>query len=66
MIRKKIGQKIKELREEKNLTQYELSQKAGVGLRTVSNIELGAFNARLDTLQKIASALDCTVDIISI
>ncbi len=62
-IRTKIGTKIRQLRERKGLTQEELAEKAGVARRTVANIELGAFNPKLETVNDIVEAMDATIEI---
>ncbi len=62
-IRKEIGKKIKAAREEKGLSQEELADMAKVSRRTVVNIEQGAFNPKLETVNDIAQALDCRVEI---
>lgn len=61
--RTEIANKIVELRERNNMTQEKLSDKSGVSLRTVKNIEAGAFGARLDVLERILRALNATIDI---
>lgn len=60
-----MGYKIKEVREEKNMTQDELSKKSGVSRGTISALENGTSRATTTkTLTKIARALDTTVDAI--
>lgn len=59
-----IGELLKQLREDKNLTLKELAEKSGVGPSTISDIENGkAKNPRIDTLINLANALDTTVNI---
>ena len=54
--------KLKSLRKEQNLTQTELSEKAGVGKVTISRLESGALKeSNVSTLLKIAKALGCEV-----
>ena len=54
--------KLKSLRKEQNLTQTELSEKAGVGKVTISCLESGALKeSNVSTLLKIAKALGCEV-----
>lgn len=43
------------------LTQKELAQATKVSNRTIKDLELGMGNPTLDTLEKLASVLDCTV-----
>lgn len=60
-----MGYKIKELREQKKMTQAELSEKSGVSRGTISALENGTSRATTTkTLAKIASALETTVDIL--
>lgn len=61
--RKEFGIKIRDIRKQKNLTQEELAEKAGVAHRTVANIELGAFNPKLETVNDIVQAMDCIIEI---
>lgn len=54
--------RLKELREEANLTQNELAEKLGIGRATLSNYELGVRKPDIDTLQKIAMYFDVSSD----
>lgn len=58
----KIGKRIRQLRIEKNLTQDYLSQKTGVNVSHISNIENNRVKVSLSTLLAIANTLDVTVD----
>lgn len=54
--------RIKELREEKQMTQEELSEKSGVSRSIISKLEQEKpVNMLTDTLSKIANALDVKV-----
>ena len=58
-----MGYKIKDLREALNMTQEELSKKAGVSRGTISALENNTARATTTkTLVNIAKALDSTVD----
>lgn len=58
-----MGYKIKEKREQKRMTQEELSAKSGVCRATISGLENGTLRATTTkTLVKLAKALDTTVD----
>lgn len=60
-----IGQKIKQLRNEKGWSQDELARQAGVPFTTVTKIETGVIkNPSIEKMAKIAKALDVTVDIL--
>ena len=57
-----MGYKIKEVREEKRMTQEELAEKSGVSRSTIVALEKGTMNdVKMSTLQKLASAMDTTV-----
>ena len=58
----KMKYRIKELREEKRMTQEELSEKSGVSRPIISKLEQEKpVNMLTDTLSKIANALDVKV-----
>lgn len=58
-----LGENIKHIREEKNLSVNELSRKAKVGVATISQIETGKRQGlRSETLEKIAIALEVTTN----
>ena len=54
-----IGEKINELRKEKNMTLSELAQKSGVSAATLTNWKLGKTKPQLVALSKVATALEC-------
>jgi len=56
-----IGKTIKRKREEKNLTQAELGQRAGLPQSHICRLEAGMHSPSLRTLEKIASALSVTI-----
>lgn len=57
------GDRIKQLRIQKNMTLEELGQKVGVGKSTVRKWETGAIaNMRRDKIALLADALDTTVE----
>lgn len=57
-----MGYKIKELREEKKMTQEELAEKSGVSRTIISFLENGSPNTTSKTLVSIARALGVTID----
>lgn len=59
-----IGQHIKEIRNEKKLTQDWLAEKTGVNVSHISNIETNKVKVSLTLLVHICNALDVTVDYI--
>jgi transcriptional regulator with XRE-family HTH domain len=52
-----IGDRLKDLRIEKALTQQELADKAGIGKNTVNRIELNLSEPHMSTVRKLARAL---------
>ena len=54
----KLGQKIRDLRMEKNITQAELASKCGFEKGSMSRIESGQRNMSTMTLLRISEALD--------
>lgn len=52
-IKVKIGQRIKELRTERNLTQEEIAWKAEVDRTFMNHVENGKRNVSVETLTKI-------------
>ena len=55
---KRIGQKIKEIRLAKKLTQSSLASSCDVDIRTIQRIEKGTFNMSLKILYSISEALE--------
>lgn len=53
---------LKKIRLRKGLTQAELASKVGVLNTTICNYESGFREPDLETLKKLAAALECTVD----
>ena len=60
LTNEQIGQRIKAVRLEKNLTQTQLAQLLGKSLRTVQSYESGESRILLDTVTTIAHALGVT------
>lgn len=59
-LQRYIGNRIRLIRKKKGLSQQQLSEKAGVGIDYISNLETKGSNIKIDTLEKILSALDIT------
>jgi transcriptional regulator with XRE-family HTH domain len=55
--------KLKERRQELNLTQAEVSAKAGVSLRTLKQIENCKGNPTIQTIEKVANLLGLTLQL---
>lgn len=60
-IAKQLGHRIRELRTEQHMSQEELSFKAGISPAHLGQIERATKNPTIDTIVKIASALDIPV-----
>ena len=56
--KKLLGQRIKELRKAKNITQEELAERISVEPASISNIECGRNYPNLATLEKVLEILD--------
>ena len=58
-----MGYKLKEIREQKGLTQEELEKVSGVSRQTISAIENNNdYQAKTGTLLSLAKALETTID----
>jgi transcriptional regulator with XRE-family HTH domain len=60
-LRSRLGTRLRELRDARELTQEELGERAGCTWHYVSSIERGRKGATTDTLAAIAAALDITL-----
>jgi transcriptional regulator with XRE-family HTH domain len=56
-IRKRFGARVRELRQEKNMLQSELADKAGIRESFVSNIETGRKEPCLEVIGMLAKGL---------
>lgn len=57
-FKKQLGNKIKKIRKARNITQEQLAEMIEIGTPNVSYIENGKFAPSVETLQKIATALE--------
>jgi len=57
-----IGEKIKELRKKKHMTQQELAEKTNITCASIINIERGYNKPSVSSLYKICEALECNYD----
>lgn len=57
-IKKQLGQRIKEIRKSKGLTQEKLAEIVGIGTSNISYIETGKFAPSIENFERIAEALD--------
>ena len=60
-IAKELGLRIRQLRNEKHMSQEELAFKAGISPAHLGQIERAVKNPTIDTIGKISSALDLPV-----
>ena len=54
----KFNERLKTIREEKGLTQQQLSDRSGVSVRTIQNYESGSYSPRFGIVDKLAEALE--------
>ena len=62
MLNNLVGNRIRELRAQRKLTQQQLSNLAEIPRATLATIEKDESNPSLAAVYKIAVALDCTID----
>ena len=60
-----IAEYVKRMRRETGLTQVDLSEKAGVGLRFVRELEQGKESLRLDKVNQVLSLFGSQVGVVS-
>ena len=58
----KFNERLKKFREDKSLTQVQLSELTGISARMIQKYEAGTARPRLDAAEKIAKALNITTD----
>lgn len=61
-----LSEYVKQMRKRYNLTQVELSEKSGVGLRFVRELEQGKQTLRLDKVNQVLSLFGSEVGVVSI
>ena len=59
-----LSKYVKAIRRQYNLTQVELSEKSGVGLRLVRELEQGKQTLRLDKVNQILNLFGCEVGVV--
>nr|DAL89450.1 MAG TPA: Repressor protein CI [Caudoviricetes sp.] len=57
-----IGERIKELRKSKGVSQKELAQKAGLSIGSIQGYEQGRYNPKLEAIVKMADTLEVELD----
>lgn len=61
-LKKQFGRRLQSLRVSAKITQEQLADKVGVTIESISNIERGIHGPSFDTLEKIAAALQVSVN----
>ena len=64
MDKMSLSEYVKTMRKEHNLTQIELSEKSGVGLRFVRELEQGKQTLRLDKVNQILNLFGSEVGVV--
>lgn len=59
---KMLGERLKQLRNENKMTQQELADKLGINRATIAGYETKGVEPSHETLTKIASIYDCSID----
>lgn len=62
LARKRLGERIAELRKKEKISQRQLAEKSNVHRVHLNKIEHGEINVTINTLASIADALYCHVD----
>ena len=57
-IKKKIGERIKEIRKDRNLSQDDIGMEADIERSFITHIESGRRNISVNTLEKVLKAFD--------
>jgi transcriptional regulator with XRE-family HTH domain len=60
-IAKRLGGRLKRLREDRGVTQQQLAKKSGLSHGYIARLEIGMHNPSLSTLAKLAKALKVSV-----
>ncbi len=66
MEQSSLSKYVKIMRKQYNLTQIDLSEKSGVGLRFVRELEQGKQTLRLDKVNQILNLFGCEVGVVKI
>ena len=59
-----LAKYVKAMRRQYNLTQVELSEKSGVGLRLVRELEQGKQTLRMDKVNQILNLFGCEIGVV--
>lgn len=58
----RLGERVRQVRKESNLSQQKVSEKSGLALRTISRIERGLMNPSFEVLVMLATGLGVSVE----
>jgi transcriptional regulator with XRE-family HTH domain len=61
-FKRRFGQRLRELRQARGLSQEKLAEQADLSVTYVSSLERGRYNPSLRNLMKLARALGCRVE----
>jgi transcriptional regulator with XRE-family HTH domain len=61
-IKQLFGQRVKELRNKKGISQEKLAEFSDLHRTYISSIELGKRNVALENIARLAKALDCNIE----
>ncbi|MFS2138543.1 helix-turn-helix domain-containing protein [Duganella sp. Dugasp56] len=61
-IKSALGSRIRQLRKQKGLTQFQAAEAAGIDPKSLSRLESGVFNPSIDTLQRLARAMGTEIE----
>lgn len=59
---KKVGERIRSIRKDRNLSQEELAERSEIHSNYIGQVERGEKNLTLETLEKIVSGLDISLE----
>lgn len=57
-----ISKRVRECRKDRKLSQEQLSEMAGLGIKAIQNIETQKYDFKIKTLEKVLMALDINVE----
>lgn len=60
-LKKQIGKRIQNIRKSQGITQEGLAEMIGIEVPSLSNIETGKYSPSIETIQKLATALNVKV-----
>lgn len=60
-LHKRVGKRIQEIRDEKNLSQQDLAAKCNFEKSSMSRLEAGNVNGTLSTYEKVANGLEVPI-----